>query len=151
MNNKRPYPLTASVISFPDQLILNSLRPYPLADLGNFLPKSRSNSLRTLHLNEQSVWPYPLTGNFVVKSVVDSDIQVNGGADADPKKQVCGGGGGGGGLRAPVWPKNRKGAWVRATLVAGILSYSFSFVPEDKNVLFITFRVSKKGFSMFLT
>ena len=43
------------------------------------------------------MWPYPLTGNFVVKSVVDSDIQVNGGADADPKKQVCvcvcGGGG----------------------------------------------------------
>ena len=60
------------------------------------------------------MWPYPLTGNFVVKSVVDSDIQVNGGADADPKKQVCvwggGGGGGRGGLRAPVWPKNRKGA-----------------------------------------
>ena len=107
MNNKRPYPLTAPVISFPDQLILNSLRPYPLADLGNFLPKSRSNSLRTLHLNEQSVWPYPLTGNFVVKSVVDSDIQLNRGADADPKKQVWGGGGG---LRALVWPKNRKGA-----------------------------------------
>ena len=40
---------------------------------------------------------------------------------------------------------------MRATLVAGILSYSFSFVPEDKNVLFITFRVSKTGFSMFLT
>ena len=56
------------------------------------------------------MWPYPLTGNFVVKSVVDSDIQVNGGADADPKKQVCVCGGGGGGLRAPVWPKNRKGA-----------------------------------------
>ena len=47
-------------------------------------------------MNEQSVWPYLVTGNFVVKSVVDSDIQVNGGADADPKKQVCvcvGGGG----------------------------------------------------------
>ena len=43
------------------------------------------------------MWPYPLTGNFVVKSVVDSDIQVNGGADADPKKQVWGGGGGRGG------------------------------------------------------
>ena len=110
MNNKRPYPLTAPVISFPDQLILNSLRPYPLAELGNFLPKSRSNSLRTLHLNEQSVWPCPLTGNFVVKSVVDSDIQVNGGADADPKKQVCVCVCGGGGLRAPVWPNNRKGA-----------------------------------------
>ena len=55
------------------------------------------------------MWPYPLTGNFVVKSVVDSDIQVNGGADADPKKQVWGAGGGSG-LRAPVWPKNRKGA-----------------------------------------
>ena len=81
--------------------------------------------------------------------MVDSDIQVNGGADADPKKQVWGGGGGG--QRARVWPKNMKGAWVRATLVAGILSYSFSFVPEDKNVLFITFRVSKTGFSMFLT
>ena len=38
-------------------------------------------------MNEQAVWPYLLTGNVVVKSVVDSDIQVNGGADADPKKQ----------------------------------------------------------------
>ena len=43
-------------------------------------------------------------------SGVDSDIQVNGGADADPKKQVCVGGGGGGGLRAPVWVRVRKGA-----------------------------------------
>ena len=40
------------------------------------------------------MWPHLLTGNFVVKSVVDSDIQVNGGTDADPKKQVGGGGGG---------------------------------------------------------
>ena len=42
-------------------------------------------------MNEQSLWPYRLTGNFVVKSVVDSDTQVNGGTDADPKKRGAGG------------------------------------------------------------
>ena len=111
------------------------------------------------------MWPYLLTGNFVVKSVVDSDIQVNGGADADPKEQggpygllfgvKIGRGhgppaldppmkifnGGISGLQADVIK-----IWVRANLVARILSYSFSFIPGDKNVLFIIFRVSKTGF-----
>ena len=65
-----------SSTTFETGLRVNSLGPYPLADLGNFLPKSRLNSLRTLHLNEQSVWPYLLTGNFVLKSVVYSDLKV---------------------------------------------------------------------------
>ena len=36
--------------------------------------------------------------------------------------------------------------WVRANLIARILSYWFSFVSGDKNVLFIIFTVSKTGF-----
>ena len=116
------------------------------------------------------MWPYPLTGNFVVKSVVDSDIQVNGGTDADPKKQgepyglqfglKIERGPGPPALDPPMKIFNGRISglqadvikiWVRVNLVARILSSSFSFVPGDKNVLFIIFRVSKTGFSMFLT
>ena len=105
-----------------------------------------------------------LTGNFVVKSVVDSDVQVNGGADADPKEQggpyglqfgLKIGGPGPSALDPPmkIFNDHISGLqadvikiWVRANLVARILSYSFSFVPGDKNVLFIIFRVFKTGF-----
>ena len=93
-------------------------------------------------MNEQSGWPYPLTGNFVVKSVVDSDVQVNGGADADPKKQggpyglqfglTIGRGPGPSALDPPMKIFNDRISglqadvikiWVRANLVARILSY----------------------------
>ena len=91
------------------------------------------------------MWPYPLTGNFVVKSVVDSDIQVNGGADADPKKQV--GGGGGYGLRFGL--KIGKGPECEPTSSPGFSpTRSLSF-PRTKTFCSLSLEFPKQDFQCF--
>ena len=95
------------------------------------------------------MWPYPLTGNFVVKSVVDSDIQVNGGADADPKKQVWGGGGGGGGNGLRFGLKIGKGPECEPPSSSGFSpTHSLSF-PRTKTFCSLPFEFPKQDFQCF--
>ena len=97
------------------------------------------------------MWPYLVTGNFVVKSVVDSDIQVNGGADADPKKQVCvgGGGGGGGGYGLRFGLKIGKGPECEPPSSPGFSpTHSLSF-PRTKTFCSLPFEFPKQDFQCF--